>query len=254
MFSLKKQVRIVLVNPSHPGNIGAVARAMKNMGLAQLYLVAPKRFPHMGAVARATGAKDLLNAAIVVNSLDEALVGCTLVIATSSRLRKLPHPLLTPREASEKIVQEGPERRIAILFGNEKYGLNNEDLRQSHYQVCIPTDKACYSLNLAMAVQVMVYELYMTVLAHQQLFEEQAVASVENLSAKGILATVDELEGLFKHIESTMIQIGFLHPSRPRTMMPRIRRMFNRSRIDKDDLNLLRGMMTAIDIYRREKR
>ncbi len=228
-------IRIVLVNPSHPGNIGAAARAMKTMGLAQLFLVAPEKFPHPKANEMAVNAADIVTNAKVV-TLQEAISDCTLVIGTSARMRTIPWPLLTPRQVAEKIHREKPTSQIAILFGREHSGLTNEELQLCHLHLTIPANPACSSLNIAAAVQVVCYELY--------------AASLEQSLATGgwdrRLATVAEMEGFFLHLENVLVAVDFLKPNAPRKLMARLRRLFNRTRPDVMEVNILRGMLTAV--------
>ncbi len=237
-------IRIILVSPSHAGNIGSAARAMKNMGLSELFLVNPRYFPHPDANALASRADDVLEQAVVTRTLDEALSGCSLVFGTSARIRTMSQTLLNPREAAENIIAKSQKMQIAIVFGPERIGLTNPELDRCHYHLCIPTVENFSSLNLAAAVQVIVYELRMAALKIEG-YSMIIPREPENL------ATADELEGLYKHIEQTMIDIEFLNPNKPRTMMKRIRHIINRAKIDKDDLNLLRGMMQFIGIGRK---
>ena len=161
-----QNIRVVLVNTSHPGNIGGVARAMKNMGLTRLVLVEPRVFPHHEADARASGANDLLENAQVVATLEDALVGCNLVLGTSARDRRIPWPLLDPRECGQKVVEEaGQGAEIALVFGREDSGLTNDELQRCHFHVHIPSDPEFSSLNLGAAVQVLSYEIRMAWLA-----------------------------------------------------------------------------------------
>lgn len=241
---MNKKIRFVLVNTSHPGNIGSTARAMKTMGLESLYLVNPSQFPHENAIALASGATDILDNAQVVQSLEEALQDCNLVFGTSTRMRKMPQEMMTPKEAAQKIAKETSTTNIAFVFGSEKFGLNNEELIQCHYHVRIPTTDNFSSLNLAAAVQVIAYELYINLLNNRK---------EPLLHQRGNFATVDELEGLYRHIEEAMIALNFLNPKHPRQLMTRMRQIINRSRIDKDELNLLRGIMDAILKYNRAK-
>jgi tRNA (cytidine32/uridine32-2'-O)-methyltransferase len=234
---MNKNIRIILVNTSHPGNIGATARAMKNMGFERLYLVSPESFPHPDAKARAVGADNLLEQAVVTTTLDEALRDCTLVFGTSARMRFLPQEMLTPRQAAEKIVNEFIDQDIAIVFGNEKFGLSNEELKRCHYHICIPTDPHFSSLNLAMAVQIVVYELFMKTLQDE---------GRSYLHERGDFATFEDLEGLYRHLEEVVTQIDFLDPQNPRRMMIRFRQILGRARLDKNELNLFRGMLTGV--------
>lgn len=229
------QIRIVLVSTSHPGNIGSVARAMKTMGLADLVLVSPHLFPHEKAVEMASGASDLLDQATVVETLDEAIADCHLVIGTSARSRKIPWPLLSPREMVEQVKKEPPESRVAILFGRENSGLTNEELQRCHLHIQIPANPEYSSLNIAAAVQVVAYEV--------------RVASLEGQAAEEWdyrLATADEMEKLFTHLQEVLIELDFLKLSAPRQLMTRLRRLFFRARPDVMEMNILRGMLSAI--------
>jgi len=231
-------IRIVLVNPYHPGNIGSVARAMKNMGLNKLYLVEPRKYPHPDAIAFSSHATDVLDHAMITDSLDEAIKGCHVVYATSARFREFSKPILTSREAAQKMLDEQENSEIAILFGRERTGLFNNELMKSQYHIYIPSVETYSSLNLAAAVQVMCYELRMTHLVKQ--------GKTKIRQQRGNEVTIEELEGLYQHIEEAMIKIGFLNPNNPRRLMPRIRRIFTRAELDKNDLDLLRGIMRSI--------
>lgn len=233
--TLFKQLRIVLVETSHPGNIGGAARAMKNMGLDQLYLVKPVEFPSGQATARAAGADDLLANAVICQDLDEAIADCHLVFATSARSRHLSWPSCNPRECAEKIIQHA-EQKIAILFGNEQCGLTNEQLMRSHCHVYIPTDEKFSSLNLAAAVQIFAYELRMLC---------EIPNDFDALPCEP-LATHQELEGFHAHIQDIMEKTEFLNTAHPRMLMQRVRRLFNRSSLTKTEINILRGFFMAI--------
>jgi tRNA (cytidine32/uridine32-2'-O)-methyltransferase len=230
------RIRIVLINTSHPGNIGSVARAMKTMGLSQLYLVGPAQFPHAKATEMASGATDLLDQAIVVDSLDEAISDCTLVLGTSARMRAIPWPLLNPREMAEKVKEESPTSEIAILWGREQSGLSNEELQRCHLHVNIPANPHYSSLNIAAAVQVLAYELRMASLNESILTEKWDYR----------LATADEMEKFFTHLQEVLIEIDFLKFSAPRKLFTRFRRLFFRTRPDVMEMNILRGMLTAV--------
>jgi len=228
-------VRIVLVETTHPGNIGGAARAMKNMGLSHLVLVRPRHFPSAEATARASGADDLLAAATVVDDLDTALAGCNLVLGTSARLRTLTWPQVDARGCGEQVRGEALEgRQAAVVFGREHSGLTNEELERCNYLVHIPTAPDFGSLNLAAAVQVIGYELHMAMLAVGTEPEAEPVDYV----------TADELEGLYSHLWETMVTIGFLDPDNPRQVMRRLRRLFNRARLERAEFNILRGILT----------
>jgi tRNA (cytidine32/uridine32-2'-O)-methyltransferase len=236
--SHSKNIRIVLVHTTHPGNIGAVARAMKNMGLTELYLVAPKEYPSERAEWRASNAQDVLSQARVVSTIDEALVGCGLVIGTSARDRRIPWPLFNPRECGRRAVDEAATHPVAILFGREDRGLTNEELQKCHYHVHIPANEEYSSLNMAMAVQVICYELRMAALAVGDLLSEPSWDLPP--------ARAEEMELFFQHLEQLMVDVGFHERDNPRQTLTRLRRMFNRIRMDKMELNILRGMFSAI--------
>ncbi|WP_271410913.1 tRNA (cytosine(32)/uridine(32)-2'-O)-methyltransferase TrmJ [Pseudomonas sp. Q1-7] len=239
-----QNIRVVLVNTSHPGNIGGAARAMKNMGLSKLVLVDPEDFPSPEARARASGADDILDGAEVVATLEEALVGCSLVVGTSARDRRIPWPLLDPRECGQTAVaqvRDGGE--VALVFGREYAGLTNEELQRCQYHVHIPSNPDFSSLNLAAAVQVLVYEVRMAWLAQEGLPSKvEKVETTAMLNAQPV--TVDELERYYEHLESTLVEIGFLDPEKPRHLMSRLRRLFGRSNISKLEMNILRGILT----------
>jgi len=234
--AMLNRVRIVLVDTSHPGNIGAVARAMKNMCLSQLYLVQPQQFPHAEATARASGADDLLAAAVVCDSLPEALAGCGLVVGASARLRHLKLPQWDPRQCAERVVEEARQRDVAIIFGREHSGLTNEELALCHYLMHIPSNPDYSSLNIAAAVQVVTYELQMA-------SGSPNVEAAESESEPPVSA--DEMERFYAHLRETLVDIGFLNPDNPRVMMRRLRRLFNRARPNQVEMNILRGILTA---------
>lgn len=238
------RIRVVLVNTSHPGNIGGAARAMKNMGLSRLVLVDPQDFPSHDASARASGADDVLSGAQVVATLEEALVGCTLVVGTSARDRRIPWPMLDPRECGAKAVEQAGEgAEVALVFGREYAGLTNEELQRCHYHVHIPSNPDFSSLNLAAAVQVLAYEVRMAWLAAEGQalkVEKVEVASVRSAE----LATMDEMELFYQHLESTLVDIGFLDPTKPKHLMPRLRRLYGRSSVSRSEISILRGILT----------
>lgn len=241
-------IRTVLVGTSHPGNIGACARAMKTMGLSQLVLVAPVAFPHPDATARAASAADLLESACVCASLDEALAGCELVLGASARQRSIPWPAYTPRDAAEHVAEAFSERRVAVVFGRERTGLENSELERCHALVTIPADPDYSSLNLAAAVQVMAYELRLALVGSRQSqtgSHRDAGGAARDGGAR--LATADELEQLYAHLERVMLATGFLDPAKPRHLMRRLRRLFNRARLDHNELNILRGLLSATE-------
>lgn len=235
-------IRIVLVNTSHPGNIGGVARAMKNMNFDQLHLVEPRKFPHPEADARASGATDILENACVHTTLEEAIADCHIVVGTSARGRHIPWPVVDPRELSGVLGSVTTEKRVAIVFGREDRGLTNEELHLCHHHVHIPSNPDFSSLNLAAAVQVITYELRMA-----SLYAEQAQKDKPQWGADWDidLASSEELERLFTHMEETLVDIDFLDPENPRQLMPRLRRLYLRALMDKVEVNVLRGILTA---------
>ena len=243
------RIRIVLVNTTHPGNIGATARAMKNMGLSDLCLVEPKFFPHEEAQARASGADDILASARVVGSIDEALADCQLVVGTSARERHIPWPLVNPRELgaiSAQMLQSeaGAAGRVAVLFGREASGLTNEELHLCHKHVHIPTNPDFSSLNVAAAVQVISYEMRMALV-------EAQIADAPQWGTQWDIELADnaELERMFEHLERTLIDIEFLDPDNPRQLMPRLRRLILRAVPDKVEVNVLRGILKKVGLY-----
>lgn len=233
-------VRIVLVGTTHPGNIGATARAMKNMSLGDLALVRPRTFPSAEAVARASGATGILDDASVHDSLADATADCRWVIGTSARQRSIAWPQIAPREAAREVLARTGDGRVAIVFGPEKTGLCNEDMDLCSSLVVIPTTEFS-SLNLAMAVQVVAYELFMATAPEPRTQEPESPP-----------ATAGELEHLYAHIERLALESGFLNPDNPRYLMRRIRRLLGRAEPDKNEVNILRGILTAIDRTRKD--
>ena len=229
------RIRIVLINTTHPGNIGATARAMKVMGLSSLHLVTPKIYPHADATARASGADDVLQHARVHGSLDSALEGCGLVLGTSARLRSLPLPLLDARRAAGQALAESGHD-IAVLFGRERYGLTNEEMQRCHFLVNIPANPEYSSLNIAQAVQIIAYELRVAALG---------IADISQEPADWKPVDSAEMQRFFEHLEQTLLEIKFLNPKQPKRLMARLRRLFNRARPDQNEINILRGILTA---------
>ncbi len=233
-------VRIVLVNTSHPGNIGATARAMKNMGLRRLTLVDPRDYPSIKALARAASALEILDEAVVVPTLEQAVADCGLVIGTSARSRKIPWPVLEPDECASKVVQEMGSNQVAVVFGREDSGLSNEELQLCHYHVQIPANPDYSSLNLAAAAMVLCYEIRKAALA----------ASGENrppADEHEEMATVAEFEGFIGHLERALVRLDFLDPDSPGLLMRKLRRLYTRVRLDKLEVRMLRGILTATE-------
>jgi len=238
-------IRIVLIHTSHPGNIGSAARAMKTMGLSELYLVNPKSFPDERAIAMSSNAADILDKASVVGSLQDALVDCHLVVGSSARHeRTLSWDILEPRVCSEQLVRQAKKGKVAILFGRESSGLTNDELALCHYLVHIPTNPDYSSLNIASAVQLLSYECRMAAM-------ENADAGSEELKQEE-LVTADNMEGYYKHLETAMIESGFLDPENPRYLMTRLRRLYGRARLTQSELNILRGMLSAFQKMRKK--
>jgi len=231
-----QRVRVVLINTTHPGNIGATARAMKVMGLDNLHLVTPECFPNADATALASGADDVLQRAKVHPTLESALSGCGLVLGTSARLRSLAMPQLDAREAARRALAEVAQHEVALLFGRERYGLTNEEMQCCHNLVHIPSNPGYSSLNLAQAVQILCYELRMSAMdSDGQALEQSGHVPVDGL----------QMERFYRHLEQALLDIRFLNPAQPRKLMMRLRRLFNRSRPDQNEINILRGILTA---------
>lgn len=234
-------VRIVLVQTSHPGNIGAAARAMKTMGLSDLALVAPRTFPSDEAVARASGADDVLRNASIYGNLGDAIADCAYVVGASARLRSVPCPVTDPRTCAALVWQRLEHGRAAIVMGPEQSGLTNEDLALCQHLVHIPTTKEYGSLNVAMALQVLCYELRMSGLGRRTQVEEKREAP---------LATAAELEGFHDHLERVLEDAGFFDPNHPKRLKLKLRRLFHRAELDQNEINILRGALSALDSKR----
>jgi tRNA (cytidine32/uridine32-2'-O)-methyltransferase len=234
-FALSR-IRFILVEPSLSGNIGAVARAMKTMGLSRMELVAPKQLPDSEALARACGADDLLQRAGIHANLPEAIADCRLVIGTSARRRTLDWPTLEPPECARLLLAEAHEGEVALLLGRESSGLTNDELARCQYLVHIPTNPDFSSLNLAAAAQVFAYEIRR---CWREGFEESSAETPRDL------ATADELEGLHRHLAQTLLDIGFGDPEHSTKLMLRLRQIFNRARPDRVEINILRGILSA---------
>ncbi len=229
-----KNIRMVLIETSHPGNIGAAARAMKNMCLDQLYLVNPKEFPSAVATARASGADDVLANAICCDSLHEAVKDCALVIGASARLRSVDWPELDPRQCAELANSEAEQSAVAIVFGREDSGLSNVELDKCQYLVHIPTNPEFQSLNIAAAIQVISYELYQASLCGREVIKPVQTQ-----------ATAAQMEGFFNHMELALTDVGFLKRPSCQKLVRRLRRLYNRAQLDETDVNILRGVLSA---------
>jgi len=244
-FQPLDNVRAVLSHTSHPGNIGAAARAMKTMGLGCLYLVNPKSFPDKEAERRAAGAWDLLSKTRVCADLDQALSGTVLAAAVTARARDLSHEVFNARQGALELVSLARQNPVALVFGTEMSGLTTQEVSKCQIIVRIPTDSEYSSLNLASAVQVMAYELRMAVL------ESDAASATAALDATtpvpGMLARFNEIELLLQHLEHVAIRSGFLDPEEPKRLMQRLRRLFARARLEKEEVNILRGILSACE-------
>lgn len=227
-------IRIVMVNTFHPGNIGAAARAIKTMGLSDLVLVSPLEYPSDHATSMAAGATDVLESATVVETLEQAISDCQLVIATSARSRSHPWPIKEAREMAPQILDEAGKGKVAILFGPERMGLHNEHLRQAHFHMDIPGNPGYPVLNVASAVQLVCYECFMssreTYTKHDKEYPQ-----------------VNELNGFYEHLETTLDDAGFLNKAHKGQAMLRLKRLFNRARPEKIELNMLRGILASVD-------
>jgi len=232
---LLDNIVIVLVETSHPGNIGAVARAMKNMCMKRLVLVSPKLFPCADATSRASGADDILASAVVCSTLQEAIADCQIVIGSSARCRTISWPEITPRECAEKLSLDARDNKVAIVFGRESSGLKNEELDLCQYLLRIPCNPDYSSLNLAAAVQVICYELFV---ASGQRYDV-AIGDKGEIP----LATADQMESYYEHLAQALSDIGFMHPDKSKTIMRRLRRVYNRIQLDTKELDILRGIL-----------
>ncbi len=237
-MNLLDHVRFILVGTTHPGNIGAAARAMKTMGLTRLHLVEPLHYPNAEATARASGADDILANAVVHDNLDAAIADCRHVFGMSARLRHLPVPVVDPRQAAEQIHQYDDKTQIAIVFGREHSGLSNEELDRCQYLINIPANPEYSSLNLAAAVQVFAYEIKMQ-------FDREIERGRIGEDREQIEAA--DLAHLYQHFEQSLTTIGFLDPDNPKNLMRRIKRLFNRADLDRNELQILHGILRAAE-------
>lgn len=245
---LFERLRFVLVETSRPGNIGSAARAMKTMGFSELVLVNPRNpdaLKDEEAIALASGATDVLAGARIVATLDEALDGSNLSVALSARLREFSPPVFEPRPLAERLVSD-ESLRAALVFGNERFGLSNEQVMKCSALVSIPANPAYSSLNLSQAVQVLAYECRM---AASDEAREPAVAGF-----RGEPATAEQVEGMFRHLEQALVEIEFLDPDNPKKLMPRLRRMFARTQLETEEVNILRGIATQLILKRQRVR
>lgn len=236
-FMSKGNISIVLVGTSHPGNIGGVARAMKNMCLSNLVLVDPRQFPSAEATSRAAGADDVLQRARICTSLQEAVQDCHWVVGASARMRKVAWPMLSPRQCAEQAQMESATGSVAIVFGREHSGLTNEEMDLCHSLVTIPSNPEFSSLNIAAATQVIAYELYLASI------EAGAMLTARDDDAP--TATTEQLEEYFKRMETVLTEVGFLQPPKCEQLVRRLRRIYSRARLDQRELNILHGILSA---------
>lgn len=239
-----ENIRIVLVETSHTGNMGSTARAMKTMGLKNLYLMNPLIKPDSQAIALAAGASDIIGNATLVNTLDEALVGCNLVVGTSARSHSLPWPMLEPRECGMRSAHEAQHAPVVLVFSRKRVGLTNDELQKCHHHVCIPANPEYSSLNLAMAVQLIAYEVRV---AHLDLQAQGAPQIVEEP-----YPLVDDLERFYTHLEETLHYTGFIRKAHQGQVMHKLRRLFTRARPEEQELAILRGILSSVQKNRHD--
>lgn len=239
-----------MVNTSHPGNIGSAARAMKTMGLGRLYLVDPQEYPSERAVWLASGASDVLENAVVVGTVEEAVSDCSLIIGTSARMRRIPWPLFEPQKCGLVVAKESEKSQVALIFGREAMGLSNEELQLCHYHVNIPGNPEYDVLNVAAAVQVICYEIRRAHLEIEAAAEEEEEFKMpmDWVRWDEDLATHEGLEKFHEHFQETLRDLDFYDPENPRQLLTRLRRLFQRARMDKMELNMMRGILTRIQL------
>ncbi len=233
-----ERVKVVLVGTTHSGNIGSAARAMKVMGLSQMVLVDPQCQVDAQAIALAAGASDIALNAQIYPTLEAAVADCGLVVGTSARSRTLEWPMLEPRECGEKLISEANQHSVAMVFGRERTGLTNDELQLCHYHVCVPANPEYSSLNLAMAVQLLSYEVRMAYLALQQ--------SSQSSTLQEEYPRHQELERFYAHLEQVIMQTEFISAQQPGQVMNKLRRMFTRARPEAQEINILRGILTSV--------
>ncbi|MBX9901576.1 MAG: RNA methyltransferase [Burkholderiaceae bacterium] len=240
--SVFQRLRFILVETSHPGNVGSAARAMKTMGFNELILVNPKIsdvLTHQDAIAMASGANDVLESARVVSSFEEALDGVSFVAAVSARLREFSPPIFSPRQLAENHISNA--EKIALVFGNERFGLPNDIVVACNALVNIPANSAYSSLNLAQAVQVLAYEFRLSLIETSEL-----LSKTTSIGFSGKLATAHEIDGMFSHLEQALISLDFLDPTSPKKLMPRLKRLFSRTHLEVEEVNIFRGIAKKI--------
>jgi len=232
-----------MVETSHPGNIGAAARAMKTMGLMRLYLVNPAIFPSAEVTARAAGADDLLEDTVICNTLEDAVRDCVLVVGTTARIRRVPWTVEGPRAGAARIVETARSGQVALVFGREDNGLNNDELGRCNTVIQIPTNPGFSSLNVAAAVQIVCYEI-------MQAAGAGAITTENDVP----LATAEQMRKLYEQLEARMTDVGFLNPRKPRLLMRRVKRLFNRAQLDQNEINILLGFLSAVREFMKKNR
>lgn len=235
-------IRAVLIRPTHPGNIGGAARALKNMGLERLVLVAPVDYQGADARARAADATDVLSHAVACDTLEQATGDCHFVMGTTARSRRIEWPVVDPRDGAARLVEEAQRGPVAVLFGQERSGLTNAELDCCHLLTYIPANPAYPSLNLVCAVQIVAYEIYRLVSGGRQ-----------PAGRPDVPATDADMRHFYLHLERALVEIGFLDPANPRLLMRRLRRLFNRAQFDQNEVNIMRGILTQIEAALRKR-
>jgi len=235
------RIRIVLSHTSHPGNIGAAARAMKTMGLSRLTLVNPKSFPDTEAVVRAVGADDILDRAVVCDSLDAALADTVFAVAISARHRSLGPEPLQARAAAPEVLAQAAAGEVALVFGNETAGLSNAEVQRCQRTVFIPANPEYTSLNLGSAVQLLCYELRLAA------YDGRPPVVTKAVPFASPQATNEDVERFYAHLERVMVATEFLDPQQPKRLLPKLRRLFGRAELERDEINILRGILDAVE-------
>lgn len=241
-----ENISVVLVETSHPGNIGSAARAMKTMGFSNLVLVKPACFPDRKAHELASGAFDLLDDATICKTLEEGVADCQLVIGMSARERDLSIPMLKMRQMAEHAVSCAESQRVALVFGRERTGLTNQELSACHYHVKIPTSDTYASLNLSQAVQILCYEV-------RQYFLTMTEQDNPQPAHYAKMAKKSEVDGFYQHLEKTLIKLEFINPEQPKRLIPKLKRLFNRVKLEAQEVNILRGILSAVDKQSRKE-
>lgn len=235
-------IRFVLINTFHPGNVGAAARAMKTMGVTQLYLVNPRNYPSPDAESRAAGALDVLQQAVIVDTFEEAIADCALVVGTSARLRSNPWPMLSAESCAKKAVDEASKQQVAIVFGRERMGLHNDELQKCNYHVSIPANPEYPVLNIASAIQIVAYEIYKYSVELTGDANPKATAGT-----KRTYANSKEMELFYNQLDQLLIRIGFTLPQNPGKTMLHLKRMINRARPEVKEMRMLRGIVSQLE-------